>query len=84
MLFGKTCQFGLDRGFEMHFHSHSRIAVNPEDEIDVFFQQYPRNRCTSRDCYGYKVTINEEWPKFYDQNMLPSHIDQITIGGDVC
>ncbi|CAO4385792.1 unnamed protein product [Caenorhabditis nigoni] len=32
---------------------------------------------------GYRITINEEWPKFYDQCMLPSHIDQLTIGGDV-
>ncbi|PIC18935.1 hypothetical protein B9Z55_024654 [Caenorhabditis nigoni] len=32
---------------------------------------------------GYWITINEEWHKFYDRRMLSSHIDQLTIGGDV-
>ncbi|ULT82949.1 hypothetical protein L3Y34_012289 [Caenorhabditis briggsae] len=32
---------------------------------------------------GYSITINEEWHKFYYQHMLPSHIDNLTIGGDV-
>ncbi|CAP31140.1 Protein CBG12104 [Caenorhabditis briggsae] len=30
------------------------IAVNPEDEMDVFFRQHPRKLCTSSNCYGYE------------------------------